>query len=62
MSKAQLIRKKALDHVRDQDWGNAIKEYRRLVELDQNNPNVHNTGAMLYVRPFLRALATSSSP
>ena len=35
MSKAQIIRKKALDYVRDQDWPNAIKEYKRLVELDQ---------------------------
>ncbi|HEX6789954.1 MAG TPA: tetratricopeptide repeat protein [Candidatus Krumholzibacteria bacterium] len=50
MSKAQLIRKRALDLVRDQDWPNAIKEYRRLVELDQNNPNVHNELADLYLR------------
>ena len=44
------IRKKALDLVRQQDWANAIKEYRRLVELDQNNPNVHNELADLYLR------------
>ena len=50
MSKAQNIRKKALDLVRDQDWPNAIKEYRRLVELDQNNPNVHNELADLYLK------------
>ena len=50
MSKAQVIRKKALDYVRDQDWPNAIKEYRRLAELDQNNPNVHNELADLYLK------------
>ena len=50
MSKAQNIRKRALELVRQQDWPNAIKEYRRLVELDQNNPNVHNELADLYLR------------
>ncbi|HEU4929871.1 MAG TPA: tetratricopeptide repeat protein [Candidatus Krumholzibacteria bacterium] len=50
MSKAANIRKKALDLVRQQDWANAIKEYRRLVEIDQNNPNVHNELADLYLR------------
>lgn len=50
MSKATTIRKKALDLVRLQDWANAIKEYRRLVELDQNNPNVHNELADLYLK------------
>jgi tetratricopeptide (TPR) repeat protein len=50
VSKAQIIRKKALDHVRDQDWPNAIKEYKRLVELDQSNPNLHNELADLYLK------------
>ncbi len=50
MSKAANIRKKALDLVRQQDWAGAIKEYRRLVEIDQNNPNVHNELADLYLR------------
>jgi len=50
VSKAANIRKKALDLVRQQDWANAIKEYRRLVEIDQNNPNVHNELADLYLR------------
>jgi tetratricopeptide (TPR) repeat protein len=50
VSKAQLIRKKALDFVRDQDWPNAIKEYKRLVELDQSNPNLHNELADLYLK------------
>jgi tetratricopeptide (TPR) repeat protein len=50
VSKAQIIRKKALDFVRDQDWSNAIKEYKRLVELDQSNPNLHNELADLYLK------------
>jgi tetratricopeptide (TPR) repeat protein len=50
VSKAQVIRKKALDHVKDQNWPDAIKEYRRLAELDQNNPNVHNELADLYLK------------
>jgi tetratricopeptide (TPR) repeat protein len=50
VSKAQIIRKKALDFVRDQDWPNAIKEYKRLVELDQSNPNLHNELADLYLK------------
>ena len=57
MSKAQIIRKKALDLVRDQDWPNAIKEYRRLVELDQSNPNVHNELADLYLKTSQKAEA-----
>jgi len=50
VSKAQVIRKKALDYVRDQDWPNAIKEYKRLVDLDQGNPNLHNELADLYLK------------
>ncbi|MCI0452557.1 MAG: tetratricopeptide repeat protein [Candidatus Latescibacteria bacterium] len=60
MSKATTIRKKALDLVRDQDWPNAIKEYRRLVELDQNNPNVHNELADLYLKTNQRNEAFDS--
>lgn len=50
MSKATIIRKKALDLVKDQDWPGAIKEYKRLVELDQSNPNVHNELADIYLK------------
>jgi tetratricopeptide (TPR) repeat protein len=57
VSKAQLIRKKALDLVRDQDWPGAIKEYRRLVELDQSNPNVHNELADIYLKTGQKAEA-----
>ena len=60
MSKAQNIRKRALELVRQQDWPNAIKEYRRLVELDQNNPNVHNELADLYLKTGQRPEAFDS--
>jgi tetratricopeptide (TPR) repeat protein len=60
VSKATTIRKKALDLVRQQDWPNAIKEYRRLVELDQNNPNVHNELADLYLKTGQKAEAFDS--
>ena len=42
MSKVNAIRKKALECVRRQDWQNAVKEYNRLADLDQSNPNVFN--------------------
>jgi tetratricopeptide (TPR) repeat protein len=57
VSKAQNIRKKALDFVRDQDWPNAIKEYRRLIELDQSNPNVYNELADIYLKTSQKAEA-----
>ena len=57
MSKSQNIRKKALDFVRDQDWPNAIKEYRRLIELDQSNPNVYNELADIYLKTNQKAEA-----
>jgi len=60
VSKATIIRKRALDLVRDQDWSNAIKEYKRLVELDQNNPNVHNELADLYLKTNQKAEAYDS--
>jgi tetratricopeptide (TPR) repeat protein len=60
VSKATIIRKRALDLVRDQDWSNAIKEYKRLVELDQNNPNVHNELADLYLKTNQKADAYDS--
>jgi tetratricopeptide (TPR) repeat protein len=42
LSKVNAIRKKALECVRKQDWQNAVKEYNRLADLDQSNPNVFN--------------------
>jgi len=50
LSKINAIRKKALDHVRRQDWQNAIKEYKRLADLDQSNPNVFNELGDIYLK------------
>ncbi|HEX5131991.1 MAG TPA: tetratricopeptide repeat protein [Candidatus Krumholzibacteria bacterium] len=60
MSKATIIRKKAMDLVRQQDWPGAIKEYRRLVEIDQSNPNVHNELADVYLKTGQKAEAYDS--
>jgi tetratricopeptide (TPR) repeat protein len=50
LSKVNAIRKKALEHVRSQDWLSAIKEYKRLAELDQSNPNVFNELGDIYLK------------
>lgn len=50
MSKVNTIRKKALEHVRSQNWESAIKEYKRLAELDQTNPNVFNELGDIYLK------------
>jgi tetratricopeptide (TPR) repeat protein len=42
LSKANTIRKKALEYARRQQWEPAIREYRRLAEIDQSNPNLYN--------------------
>ncbi len=60
MSKATVIRRKALDLVRQQDWQGAIREYGRLVELDQNNPNLHNELADIYLRTGAKSEAYDS--
>ena len=57
MSKATNVRKKALDLVRQQDWQGAIREYLRLVEMDQSNPNVHNELADIYLKTSAKAEA-----
>ncbi|HEU4366341.1 MAG TPA: tetratricopeptide repeat protein [Candidatus Krumholzibacteria bacterium] len=57
MSKATIVRKKALDLVRQQDWQGAIREYKRLVEMDQSNPNVHNELADIYLKTSSRTEA-----
>ncbi len=57
MSKATTVRKKALDLVRQQDWQGAIREYKRLVEMDQSNPNVHNELADIYLKTSAKAEA-----
>lgn len=50
MSKANTIRKKALEHARRQNWDAAIKEYQRLSEIDQSNPNLFNELGDLYLK------------
>jgi tetratricopeptide (TPR) repeat protein len=50
LSKVNAIRKKALDHVRTQNWPSAIKEYTRLADLDQSNPNVFNELGDIYLK------------
>jgi tetratricopeptide (TPR) repeat protein len=42
LSKTNTIRKKALEYARRQQWEPAIREYRRLAEIDQSNPNLYN--------------------
>jgi len=65
LSKVNSIRKKALELVRKQDWPGAVKEYKRLAELDQSNPNVFNELGDIYLKTgnkseayeaFLRAI------
>jgi len=50
LSKVNAIRKKALDCVQKRDWQGAIKEYRRLADLDQSNPNVFNELGDIYLK------------
>ncbi len=50
MSKANQIRKKALDLVRKQNWEGAIREFRRLAEIDRSNPNVFNELGDVYLK------------
>jgi len=50
LSKANNIRKKALEYARRQDWESAIREYRRLAEIDRSNPNIHNELGDIYIK------------
>jgi tetratricopeptide (TPR) repeat protein len=50
LSKINAIRKKALEYVRRQNWQSAIKEYSRLADLDQSNPNVFNELGDIYLK------------
>lgn len=50
MSRASTIRKKALEHARRQDWDAAIREYQRLAEIDQSNPNLYNELGDIYLK------------
>lgn len=50
MSKVSNIRKKALELVRKQEWPAAVKEYKRLAEMDQSNPNIFNELGDIYLK------------
>jgi tetratricopeptide (TPR) repeat protein len=50
LSKVNAIRKKALECVRKQNWQGATKEYKRLADLDQSNPNVFNELGDIYLK------------
>ncbi|MCH7548652.1 MAG: tetratricopeptide repeat protein [Candidatus Krumholzibacteriota bacterium] len=50
MSKANVIRKKALGLARKQDWAGAIKEYKRLAGSDSSNPIVFNELGDIYLK------------
>lgn len=60
MSKVNAIRKKALECVRRQDWQNAVKEYNRLADLDQSNPNVFNELGDIHLKTGSKTEAYSS--
>ena len=60
MSKVNAIRKKALECVRRQDWQNAVKEYNRLADLDQSNPNVFNELGDIHLKTGSKAEAYKS--
>ena len=48
--KSNSIKKKALEFARKRDWKNAIKEYNRLAELEQTNPNIFNELGDLHLK------------
>lgn len=48
--KTNSIRKRAQNYVRKLDWPNAIKEYKHLIEVDTNNPNLFNELGDLYLK------------
>lgn len=50
MSKASTIRKRALEYARKQNWDAAIREYQRLAEIDQSNPNLYNELGDIYLK------------
>ena len=58
--KSQSIRKKAQNYVRKREWLNAIKEYKQLVELEQNNPNVFNELGDLHLKANQKSEAFAS--
>ena len=49
-SNSGAIRKKALEHAKKREWDLALKEYVRLAELEQHNPNVFNELGDLHLK------------
>jgi tetratricopeptide (TPR) repeat protein len=60
VSKANTIRKRALEHARRQDWDAAIRDYRQLAEIDRSNPNLHNELGDIYLKTGNKADAYDS--
>ena len=50
MSKANHIRKKALDFAKKRQWDKALNEYIRLAEIESHNPNVFNELGDLHLK------------
>ncbi|UCH82906.1 MAG: tetratricopeptide repeat protein [Candidatus Latescibacterota bacterium] len=50
MVKTNNIRKRALEHAKKQRWDKALEEFERLVEVEQNNPNLFNEIGDLYLK------------
>jgi tetratricopeptide (TPR) repeat protein len=60
VSRANTIRKRALENARRQDWNAAIRDYRQLAEIDRSNPNLHNELGDIYLKTGNKAEAYSS--
>jgi tetratricopeptide (TPR) repeat protein len=50
VSKANSIRKKALDFAKKREWDKALNEYIRLAEIESHNPNVFNELGDLHLK------------
>ncbi|UCG52402.1 MAG: tetratricopeptide repeat protein [Candidatus Latescibacterota bacterium] len=50
MGKPNNIRKRALDFAKKRQWGKALEEFERLVDIERSNPNVHNEIGDLYLK------------
>ena len=50
MSKANTIRRKALDFAKKREWDKALREYVRLAEIESHNPNVFNELGDLHLK------------
>jgi tetratricopeptide (TPR) repeat protein len=50
VAKANNIRKRALEYAKKRQWDKALAEFERLVEVEQNNPNLFNEIGDLYLK------------